>query len=41
MDTGIDKIHARDKALTDRLIDGLSSLEGIRIYSPLDHERGR
>ena len=40
MDTGIDKIHARDKALTDRLIDGLSSLEGVRIYSPLDHERG-
>ena len=39
-DTGIENIHRKDKALTDRLIDGLSKLEGVRIYSPLEHARG-
>ncbi len=40
MDEGIDKIHARDKALTDMLIAGLSELDGVHIYSPLVHDRG-
>ncbi len=40
MDEGIDKIHARDKELTDMLINGLIKLPGVNIYSPLNHDRG-
>lgn len=40
METGIEKIHERDMALTARLIDGLSALDGVKIYSPLHSQRG-
>ena len=40
IDEGIDKIHARDKELTDMLINGLIKLPGVNIYSPLNHDRG-
>ncbi len=37
--TGMDAIRTHEKKLTARLLDGLGSIEGVRIYGPCDPER--
>ena len=37
--TGMDAIRAHEKDLTARLLDGLGSIDGVRIYGPCDPER--
>lgn len=37
--TGMDAIRAHEKDLTARLLDGLGSIEGVKIYGPCDPER--
>ncbi len=37
--TGMDAIRAHEKNLTARMLDGLGSIEGVKIYGPGDPER--
>ncbi|HON38805.1 MAG: aminotransferase class V-fold PLP-dependent enzyme [Desulfomonilia bacterium] len=37
--TGMDAIRAHEKDLTARLLDGLGSIDGVRIFGPCDPER--
>lgn len=36
---GLDKIREREKALTRKLLEGLSSMKGVEIFGPLDQEK--
>ncbi|MBJ6800224.1 aminotransferase class V-fold PLP-dependent enzyme [Geomonas propionica] len=38
--TGLDVIRARETALVDQLLAGLSAIPGVRLYGPLQGERG-
>jgi selenocysteine lyase/cysteine desulfurase len=38
IERGIEAVRAHEVALTQRLIDGLSSIDGVTVYGPLDAE---
>ena len=39
LDRGVDRIRAHERALTQRLIDGLRGVAGVRVFGTLDANR--